>query len=100
MTRDRFAGRLLVTMVAAVLLACGGGRPVAGQAAAAVKFDSSRAWDHLRKQIAFGPRPSGSPALADTRKYIVDQLKALGIDAREQAFDADTPVLGRVKMAN
>jgi glutaminyl-peptide cyclotransferase len=63
------------------------------------KFDSNRAWDHLRRQVSFGPRPSGSAAIAETRRYIVEQLKSWGIEAREQAFEAQTP-LGPVKMAN
>src|SRR5687768_8429684 len=62
-------------------------------------FDSNRAWEHLRRQVGFGPRPAGSPALAETRKYLLDQLKAAGVTAREQAFDADTPI-GRIRMVN
>jgi Zn-dependent M28 family amino/carboxypeptidase len=62
-------------------------------------FDSGRAFAHLRQQVAFGPRPAGSAALAQCRRYIVEQLKAIGIAAREQAFDADTPA-GRVHMIN
>lgn len=76
------------------LFACA--RPGAQNAPA---FDSNRAWEHLRRQVGFGPRPAGSPALADTRRYLIDQLKAAGIEAREQAFDADTPI-GRIRMVN
>jgi Zn-dependent M28 family amino/carboxypeptidase len=79
------------------LVACVGAQTQ--KPAAPAKFDSSRAWEHLRRQVSFGPRPSGSAAIAETRRYIVDQLKTAGIEAREQAFDADTP-LGKVKMAN
>jgi Zn-dependent M28 family amino/carboxypeptidase len=64
-----------------------------------LSFDSNRAWEHLRKQVAIGPRPSGSPGIAETRKYILDQLKAAGIEAREQMFVAMTP-LGEVSMSN
>jgi glutaminyl-peptide cyclotransferase len=86
------------TAAIVVLAACLGAqsqKPVAAPA----KFDSGRAWEHLRRQVSFGPRPAGSAALGETRRYILDQLKAVGIDAREQAFDTDTPI-GRVKMAN
>jgi glutaminyl-peptide cyclotransferase len=69
------------------------------QIAATAAFDSGRAWEHLRRQVGFGPRPSGSPAIAETRKYIVAQLKASGIEAKEQAFIGMTP-LGEVSMAN
>jgi Zn-dependent M28 family amino/carboxypeptidase len=62
-------------------------------------FDSARAWEHLRRQVDVGPRPAGSEALAECRRYIVATLAAAGIHAREQAFDAATPT-GRVRMVN
>lgn len=62
-------------------------------------FDSTRAWKHLQRQVAFGPRPAGSPALAECRKYIVSELKAAGIEAREQVFTGDTPN-GAIRMVN
>ena len=68
-------------------------------ASTAPAFDSNQAWEHLRRQVSFGPRPAGSAALAEARRYILDQLKAAGVEAREQPFDATTP-LGPVKMAN
>jgi glutaminyl-peptide cyclotransferase len=64
-----------------------------------MKFDSSRAWDDLRKQVGFGPRPAGSTALNDTRNYILGQLKTAGVDARQQVFMAMTP-LGEMMMSN
>ena len=54
-------------------------------------FDAARAWTHLQKQVAFGPRPSGSAALKQCRDYIIAELKKAGLDAREQAFVARTP---------
>jgi Zn-dependent M28 family amino/carboxypeptidase len=65
----------------------------------APKFDGGRAYEDLRQQVGFGPRPAGSAALAQCRQYILAQLKAAGIAAREQAFDVDTPI-GRVRMVN
>ena len=62
-------------------------------------FDGARAWEHLRRQVGFGPRPSGSPAIAETRRYIISELEAFGIEAREQPFVSMTP-LGDVSMAN
>jgi glutaminyl-peptide cyclotransferase len=81
-----------LTLVGAVLMTIAG-------AGAQTRFDSNRAWEHLRRQVAFGPRPAGSMALAECRRYILAELKAAGIDAREQPFDAQTP-LGRVGMVN
>lgn len=71
----------------------------AAQGAAPMKFDSARAYEHLRRQVGFGPRPSGSAALTQTRQYILAELKAAGIQAREDAWDAQTPA-GRVRMVN
>jgi Zn-dependent M28 family amino/carboxypeptidase len=68
-------------------------------AEAPVTFDGGRAFEHLRQVVAFGPRPAGSPALEATRRYIAQQMTAIGLKAVEQAFDAETP-LGRIHMAN
>jgi len=65
----------------------------------ALKFDSNRAYEHLRRQVAFGPRPAGSAAIAQTRQYILGELKSAGITAREDAWDAPTPV-GLIRMVN
>jgi len=69
------------------------------QTAAAVHFDSNRAWEHLRQLVAIGPRPSGSPAIEQTRKYIKDQLIASGVAVTEQKWVADTPA-GKLPMVN
>lgn len=62
-------------------------------------FDGARAWEHLKDQVAIGPRVAGTPANAETRQYIIKTLAASGIKAVEQPFETGTPV-GRVKMAN
>jgi Zn-dependent M28 family amino/carboxypeptidase len=66
---------------------------------ASVGFDGGRAYEHLRQIVNIGPRPAGSPAIERTRSYITDQLKALGVAVRPQAFDAQTPI-GRIHMVN
>lgn len=63
------------------------------------KFDSNRAWGHLQQVVAIGPRPAGSAAIEQTRKYIKEQLAAVGLKATEQAWDDETP-LGRVHLVN
>jgi Zn-dependent M28 family amino/carboxypeptidase len=63
------------------------------------KFDSNRAWEHLRQLVAIGPRPSGSAAIEQSRKYIREQLGAIGLKAVDQSWDDETP-LGRVHMVN
>jgi len=69
------------------------------QTSAPATFDSNRAWEHLRRMVALGPRPAGSPAIENTRKYIKEQLAASGLTAAEQAWDDRTP-LGMVHMVN
>ena len=75
------------------------GEPQTAPAASAATFDGARAWEHLRRQVAIGPRPAGSPAIAQTRRYLTDQLSMLGLAAREQAFTGDTP-RGPIPMVN
>jgi glutaminyl-peptide cyclotransferase len=62
-------------------------------------FDSGRAWEHLRQIVAIGPRPAGSVALAQTRKYITAQLATAGVAVTEQAWPDQTP-FGTVGMVN
>ena len=69
------------------------------QTQAPPSFDSSRAFTHLEKIVAIGPRPAGSPGADATRQYIKQQLAALGLTATEQAFDARTPA-GTIRMVN
>ena len=70
-----------------------------GYAQAPTAFDSSKAWEHLRQQVAIGPRPSGSTANVKNRDYIKAQMTALGIKTVEQPFEGATP-LGPIKMVN
>jgi glutaminyl-peptide cyclotransferase len=69
------------------------------QAPAAPTFDSNRAWEHLRQLVALGPRPAGSQAIEQSRRYIKDQLAAVGVAVAEQAWDDQTPI-GPVHMIN
>jgi peptidase M28-like protein len=62
-------------------------------------FDGKLAFDHVAKQVGFGPRPSGSQAIAQTQDYILSQLKSDGCTTEVDAFNADTPI-GRLPMKN
>ncbi|MCM3900959.1 MAG: M28 family metallopeptidase [Pyrinomonadaceae bacterium] len=65
----------------------------------AVAFNGERAMAHVRKQVDIGPRPPGSPELAKTREYIVNELKSYGLTVSTFEFAASTPV-GEKKMVN
>jgi Zn-dependent M28 family amino/carboxypeptidase len=62
-------------------------------------FDGARAWDYLVKQVAFGPRPPASPAIARTQEYIKSQLASFGCAEQDDDFTAQTPI-GTVRMKN
>ncbi|HTQ62475.1 MAG TPA: M28 family peptidase [Candidatus Solibacter sp.] len=62
-------------------------------------FDGKRAYDHVAKQVSFGPRPAGSAALAKTQEYILSELKSYGCTTDVDSFSSDTPA-GRVAMKN
>ena len=66
---------------------------------AEARFDSARAYEHLRQIVTIGPRPAGSPGIARARDYIIQQLKAVGVSVAAQAFVAKTPI-GDVSMVN
>ena len=91
----RWARAALPVLVASVFLQAAAASPQAD----AARFDSSRAFEHIRQLVAIGPRPAGSPGNEQARAYIVEQLKALGLSPTLQPFSAETP-LGTAKMAN
>jgi hypothetical protein len=62
-------------------------------------FDGKRAYAHVAKQVSFGPRPSGSPAILQLQDYLQSELKSYGCTVETDAFTADTPV-GRLPMKN
>ena len=88
---------LSLAVVLSGLLAAGWAVAAPGQAA--VPFDSNRAWEHLRQLVAIGPRPAGSSALAQARRYLTSQLTTIGLPPVEQTWDDQTP-LGKVRMVN
>ncbi len=62
-------------------------------------FDGDRAFEQVRKQVEFGPRPAGSAELEKTRGYMIDQLKSYGLNVTTDEFHATTPI-GDRKMVN
>ena len=62
-------------------------------------FDGKRAFNHVAKQVGFGPRPSGSAAIAQLQQYLESELKSYGCKVDSDDFHAETPV-GRLAMKN
>ena len=76
----------------------------------ASSFSGQRAYEHVKRLVELGPRPSGSKELALARKYILEQLggrsgptlRARGpkeIVLDEDGWTAETPA-GKLQMAN
>jgi glutaminyl-peptide cyclotransferase len=62
-------------------------------------FDGKRAFDHVAKQVSFGPHPSGSPAIVQVQDYLLSELKSYGCTVETDAFSSATPA-GRLPMKN
>ena len=62
-------------------------------------FDGKLAYEHVAKQVSFGPRPAGSQAIAQVQDYITSQLSSFGCTVDTDAFYSDTPA-GRLAMKN
>jgi glutaminyl-peptide cyclotransferase len=71
----------------------------AAGAAEAPSFSGGRAFEDLKRLVAFGPRPSGSKALAMSRQEILRQLQRVGVQVEEDRFRAATP-FGSLPMTN
>src|SRR5690606_9718738 len=59
---------MIRSIAVAMLLA---GVAVGAAAQAPPAFDSTRAYGHVREQVALGPRPAGSAANQKTRDFII-----------------------------
>src|SRR5207237_169763 len=68
-------------------------------AATPMAFSGERAFGDLKRLVEFGPRPPGSKALAESRQWIIGQLKQAGCETQEDRFVAETPV-GSIPMTN
>jgi Zn-dependent M28 family amino/carboxypeptidase len=62
-------------------------------------FDGKEAYQHVAMMVTFGPRPSGTPAIARTQEYILSQLQSFGCKVETDAFAAQTPA-GPIAMKN
>jgi Zn-dependent M28 family amino/carboxypeptidase len=91
-----------IISVAAIVLACAcvsAETPASDQTSEPPKFDGKRAFEHIERLVAIGPRSAGSEGIQKTRDYIKQQLTAIGLTPVEQPFEAQTPI-GPVKMVN
>jgi glutaminyl-peptide cyclotransferase len=114
--RNQVIRNPVLLIIAALMLACADGAsspraaventptPTAGaekedKSRATTAFDGDRAFNHVKAQVDFGPRPAGSPANEKTREYIVRELKSYGLKTTLDEFAEDTP-RGKIKFKN
>lgn len=64
-----------------------------------VETDAARAYEHVKKMVALGPRPSGSEAIKKAQQYIIAEFRSYGLKTIEDDFTATTP-RGQVPMKN
>jgi hypothetical protein len=62
-------------------------------------FDGERAFNHVKTQVEFGPRPAGSAAIEKAREHIVRELNSYGLKTTLEEFTETTP-RGKVKFKN
>ncbi len=62
-------------------------------------FDGAKAFEHVKKLVAIGPRQAGSPGILLAQEYIRKQLKSFGCNVEEDSFEVSTPA-GRLPMRN
>ena len=75
--------RNLITGFMLLLLANGCGGSPAPQPIPWQQCSGERAYEHVAKLVAYGPRPSGSEALGRAASYITTQLQHYGLTVDE-----------------
>ncbi len=79
----------LAFLVVACLCLCCTCSP--GNSSESVSLSGEKAMEHVRAQVAFGPRPPGSRQAQKCREYITQQLRSYGCQIEQDAFIAETP---------
>lgn len=69
------------------------------KAAKTTAFDAKRAFNHVKAQVEFGPRPAGSAAIEKTREYLLKELKSYGLKPMLDEFTETTP-RGKIRFKN
>jgi glutaminyl-peptide cyclotransferase len=85
-----------VAAIAFALCSCAQSPPALSGAS---DLSGKEAMNYVRAQVAFGPRPPGSPQLQRCREFIEQQLRSFGYQLEDDAFVAQTPY-GPITMHN
>lgn len=79
------------TLLVSAAASCSSGTAATSLPPMTGTVDADRAWGLLEEIVAFGPRPSGTPANDRLRDWIVAELEQLGLAVERESFTADTP---------
>ncbi len=83
---------LVLAGLGLVVTGCGKDTPVcADWGPVPADVSGARALDEASRVVALGPRDSGTPGAEKAAAYLVGRLQALGIEARVDAFQEETP---------
>ncbi len=88
---DRFAAQRLSMLCVAAIAISGCRREPPAATRIWEELSGDNAFAHVQKLVALGPRPAGSDALEQSRRYITGSLERLGWRVERQAFTASTP---------
>lgn len=95
---ERQDGGFKLAAILGLFLACGA---VSAQAKPAAVFDNSRAWEHLVKQVSFGPRVPMTKGHQQCADYILAEMRKHCQNVRTQEFTHKWSQTGKpVKMMN
>jgi glutaminyl-peptide cyclotransferase len=90
------ASVLAILLIQLIAPGCSSGEWAAADVAT---LSGEKAMEHVRAQVALGPRPTDSEALQRCRTYIIEELRRYGYNVEEDTFEAMTPY-GTKKMTN
>jgi glutaminyl-peptide cyclotransferase len=90
----RRAGRICLICILFASAAC-----AQSPSSSMPQLSGERALEHVRAQVAYGPRPPGSEALQKCRQYLIQQLEGYGYLVERDSFEASTPY-GPKQMVN
>jgi Zn-dependent M28 family amino/carboxypeptidase len=84
-----------------VVIVAGGGcqQQAASVREATPQLDAARAFEHVKRLVELGPRPSGSEAIKKAQQYIIGELASYGLKVIEDDFAGQTP-RGPIPMKN
>lgn len=103
LTQEQKQERIARRIALALVLFCWIPLPAVTGAANATEttatFDGNWAYEHVRRLVEIGPRPSDSDGIRRAQAYIIGQLKSYGCPVDEHDFHAST-VLGNLAMKN